>query len=190
MWPKRRPADGSPIASNFSHVRDTGKQRPTDSTPDNCRHGLFLLTFDIKKGFFLMPLKLNMLIGSLDCLYMFQGTYYCKTDNEFYTIPFDCTSEEDIELTETIDEHRDEYIRLPEKEEINMYGIMEDFIENLTQGKIQDQLYRAINSSRPFKRFNDAIYRFGIESKWFEYKDKRLAKIAIQWCKEHNLEYE
>lgn len=136
-----------------------------------------------------MPVNIHILIDFLDCLYMYQSSFYSKKDSEFYNIPFNCDSEEDKELAETIDENRDDFVRLPDKDEVNMYGIIENFIEECTKGEKQDKLYYAINKSKPFKHFYDAIYSLGLESKWFAYRDKRLTEIAIKWCKENNLEF-
>lgn len=135
-----------------------------------------------------MPVNLDVLIDALDCLYMYASTFYSIEDNDFYGIPFIYRSKEDEELGEMIDENRDKFIRLPEKEEVNMYGIMEDFIDECTKGGDQEKLYAAINKSKPFKRFYDTIYSLGLESEWFAYKKKKLAKIAIEWCVRNNLE--
>ena len=81
------------------------------------------------------------------------------------------------------------FIGLPNKYDINEYRMMEDFIEALPEN-IQGEFYIAINGRGAFRRFKDmAIYK-GVEKQWYAFKDQALKKIAIEWCRENNIEYE
>jgi len=37
--------------------------------------------------------------------------------------------------------------------------------------------------------FKDKIYQYDIEDQWYDFKDKKYRKIAIEWCEENNIKY-
>lgn len=66
-----------------------------------------------------------------------------------------------------------DYISLPTKFDIDEYRVMERFCVSLENQEISDDLYGLISGSGAFRRFKDAIYRYGIE-----------------WCQENVIEFE
>jgi len=83
-----------------------------------------------------------------------------------------------------------EYIPLPTKYDIDEYSIMERFCMSLDRQEIGDILYDLISGSGAFRRFKDAIYKYGVEDEWHTYRDNALKEIAIEWCRENNIEFE
>ena len=83
-----------------------------------------------------------------------------------------------------------QYIPLPTKFEIDEYSIMERFCVSLDNQEISDILYDLISGSGAFRRFKDAVYHYGIEDKWHSYRDNALKEIAIEWCRENNIEFD
>ena len=83
-----------------------------------------------------------------------------------------------------------QYIPLPTKFEIDEYSIMERFCVSLDNQEISDILYDLISGSGAFRRFKDAIYRYGIEDEWHIYRNNSIKEIAIEWCRENNIEFE
>ena len=83
-----------------------------------------------------------------------------------------------------------QYIPLPTKFEIDEYSIMERFCVTLDNQEIGDILYDIISGSGAFRRFKDVIYRYEIEDEWHSYRDNALKEIAIEWCRENNIEFE
>jgi len=83
-----------------------------------------------------------------------------------------------------------QYIPLPTKFEIDEYSIMERFCVSLDNQEISDILYDLISGSGAFRRFKDAIYRYGIEDEWHTYRNNSIKEIAIEWCRENNIEFE
>jgi len=83
-----------------------------------------------------------------------------------------------------------QYIPLPTKFEIDEYSIMERFCVSLDNQEISDILYDLISGSGAFRRFKDAIYKFGIEDKWHTYRNNAIKEIAIEWCRENNIEFD
>lgn len=94
------------------------------------------------------------------------------------------------ELTEDeIDELFEKSIILPTQYEINEYQIMVDFIETIDNLEIKNNLQRLIQGKRAFRRFKDCCFEMDIIQKWYDFRDKRYKEIAIDWCKQNELEY-
>lgn len=81
------------------------------------------------------------------------------------------------------------YLRLPASYEIHEYQIMEEFIESLKNEFIRDALSHAIRGRGAFRRFKDAVIDYGVASEWYDYRDKALRLIAIEWCWKNNVPF-
>lgn len=94
------------------------------------------------------------------------------------------------DLTEDeIDELFEKSIILPTQYEINEYQIMVDFIDTIDNIEIKDNLHRLIQGKGAFRRFKDYCAEMDIIQEWYNFKDKRYKEIAIDWCKQNELEY-
>lgn len=94
------------------------------------------------------------------------------------------------ELAEAIEnDFNDRYIRLPSRYEINEYGMMEDFIDDLPDGEQKYTLSMAINGRGAFRRFKDTVIRFGLDKQWYAFRDRQYANLARRWCEENDVEY-
>ncbi len=83
----------------------------------------------------------------------------------------------------------DDYLELPSKFDIHEYKIMERFCLSVSDEKISNVLLSKIRGSGAFRRFKDAIYRYGIEDEWFKYRDEAYKEIAISWLESHGFDY-
>jgi len=83
--------------------------------------------------------------------------------------------------------NEDNYIELPDKWETNEYDIMEDFCGSLKNDRISNALYSAIKGGGAFRRFKDAISRFGVEDDWYRFREEALKDIAIKWCESNGI---
>lgn len=98
--------------------------------------------------------------------------------------------EEDQELADMIEEGwHTRFFGLPTRFDIHEYSIMERFIWDLPEGRIQDSLEHAIRGRGAFRRFKDAVRRFGIEQQWYDFQEKKYYEIATEWCDDHGFEY-
>lgn len=98
--------------------------------------------------------------------------------------------EEDQELAERIEEGwRTRYFALPSKFDIHEYRIMEEFVWELPQGRVQDSLEKAIRGKGAFRRFKDGVHRFGMEQQWYDFQEAAYRRIAVRWCEDHGFEY-
>jgi Uncharacterised protein family (UPF0158) len=83
-----------------------------------------------------------------------------------------------------------EYIELPTKYDVNEYRIIERFCLSIEDPKTCDTFCDLIKGSGAFRRFKDALYHYGIEDDWQRYRDNALKEIAVEWCREHNVEFD
>lgn len=99
--------------------------------------------------------------------------------------------EDEEELSELIEEGWNvRFFRLPSPYDIHEYHIMEQFIWELPEGRIQDSLEYAIRGRGAFRRFKERIIQYDIEEQWYDYQQEAYRKIAKEWCEDNDLEYE
>lgn len=137
-------------------------------------------------------MKMSALMEAIE-LASDSGTYYYDFDKqESIYLSEDSWNwdEEDKEIAELMDMEWDRFIRLPEKYEIHEYRMMEDFIEEMDNQKLQMELYRAIQGRGAFRRFKDKIRYAGIEQQWYDYQNNAYREFAHHWCKENNIRCE
>lgn len=94
-------------------------------------------------------------------------------------------------IKEAIDviENWKEYIELPDRYEINEYGIMEDFCLSIGNERIRDDMCHSISGKGAFRRFKDKIYHYDLEKEWHSFRDNALRGIAISWCEANGIIY-
>ena len=94
------------------------------------------------------------------------------------------------DLTEDeIDELFEESIILPTQYEINEYQMMVDFIDTIENLEIKNNLQKLIQGKGAFRRFKDYCFEMDIIQDWYKFRDERYKEIAIDWCKQNELEY-
>jgi len=98
-------------------------------------------------------------------------------------------TEDDKALTAAIEDTPERFLRFPTKHEIHQYRIMEDFIDQLAPGKVQEELVHAIRGKGAFRRFKQSVRYHGLEQRWYDYLAEAYREIAIRWCEEEGLEY-
>jgi hypothetical protein len=98
--------------------------------------------------------------------------------------------QDQVRIAREISAETGQYIPLPTKFEIDEYSIMERFCVTLDNQEIGDILYDIISGSGAFRRFKDAIYKYGVEDEWHKYHDNSIKEIAIEWCREHKIEFD
>lgn len=84
----------------------------------------------------------------------------------------------------------DNYIALPNNFEIRDSDIMEEFIETVSNNSKRIQLENCMWQKGMYRKFKDKLIEIGLENEYYKFYDEKLKEIAIEWCKENNLEYE
>lgn len=132
--------------------------------------------------------NLNAIIEAFELDYEFMTFYVNLQTGEIVSL----TEEEDFSGKDensdenTIPEH---YLPLPDKWEINQYGIMEDFCYTIKVDEIHNSLISAIQGKGAFTKFFSAVKFYKIEQSWNTYYKERLKDIAIQFCRDNDLFY-
>ena len=81
------------------------------------------------------------------------------------------------------------FLQLPDKWDIHEYEIMENFIDTIENLELADNLNNVIRGKGAFRRFKDMIHEYDIQDHWYTHRDDALREIAIDWCREQNIEY-
>lgn len=89
-----------------------------------------------------------------------------------------------------LDELFEKSIMLPTRYDINEYEMMEDFAETIKDTRLQNQLYISLNGSSAFRRFKDTCINYDIIDDWYKFRDEKYKEVAINWCKDNNIEFE
>ena len=84
---------------------------------------------------------------------------------------------------------RERYFRLPSRFDIHEYSIMERFVWNVPMGKAQSALENSIHGRWAFRRFRDALDKFGLTKEWYDFREMAYRRIAFEWCEMNGLEY-
>ena len=84
----------------------------------------------------------------------------------------------------------DNYIALPNNFEIKDSDIMEEFIDTISNNNKKLQLENCMWQKGMYRKFKDKLIEIGLENEYYKFYDEKLKEIAIEWCKENNLEYE
>ena len=99
------------------------------------------------------------------------------------------TGEMDETFAAEIENAPERYLRFPSKHEIHQYRIMEDFIDQFSPGKAQEELAYTIRGKGAFRRFKQSVRYHGLEQRWYDYLAETYRELAIRWCAEKGLEY-
>ena len=132
----------------------------------------------IQRGFEKMTIKLEQVIEAIEM------------SDDFFTSFWDTkTGETDEVLAAEIENDPKRFLRFSTKYEIHEYRIMEDFIEQLSPGKVQSDLSYSIRGKGAFRRFKESIRYHGLEQQWYDCLEKAYRDIAVRWCTEEGLAY-
>lgn len=114
-----------------------------------------------------------------------EAYYYVPEERLVYRI----SGHFDGELFNDEDLDSDDLIALPDKYEIDQYGIMRDFAENYPEANTREWLVNSIKGKGAFRRFRAVLQRFYIADKWNEFEEEAYRAKAIAWCEEYGIEY-
>lgn len=134
-----------------------------------------------------MKVKLSEVIDALDFTNDEIEYYYNPDNNEIFMSnigDYENLNEDEL------DELFEKSIMLPTRYDINEYKMMEDFTETIEDTRLQNQLYISLNGSGAFRRFKDTCINYDIINDWYNFRDERYKELAINWCKDNNIEYD
>ncbi|HEY1245857.1 MAG TPA: UPF0158 family protein [Hyphomicrobiaceae bacterium] len=83
----------------------------------------------------------------------------------------------------------EDFIELPNKEDIREYDIMERFSLSYPDEDLRERLLDAIDGRGAFRRFKNLIHRKGIADEWYRYRDDAVKRIAADFLEAHDIAY-
>jgi hypothetical protein len=81
----------------------------------------------------------------------------------------------------------DDYVQLPNRLEIDEYQMMERFAAGVAGPLPRAAVQDALHGRGAFRRFKDAVQRYGLADDWYRYRDRSYEDVARTWCKAHSI---
>ncbi len=79
-----------------------------------------------------------------------------------------------------VDSHPQTYIEIEAMRSGDAYRVMVDFVEQLTNQRLQEKLLRALDKPKPFREFKYVIDNSGIHrEEWFAFKNQQY----VDWVR-------
>ena len=111
--------------------------------------------------------------------------YYNSKTNEIVTIPnFSHIADEDdfkeafrVDL-EKVKKHQANFMKIEVLQSFENFKIMELFVEQLPDKKIQSELENVLANKKPFQNFKHKIDLSDFRQNWFDFKQSELEKIV------------
>ncbi|MDR5587129.1 MULTISPECIES: UPF0158 family protein [Clostridium] len=86
-------------------------------------------------------------------------------------------------------ENFEDYIQLPNEDEINEYGMMIDFCKSLDDENFKDKKLEELQEKYSLRKLREYIENIEHLSEWYDYRENTEYKLAIDWCEKNNIEY-
>ena len=88
------------------------------------------------------------------------------------------------------DEFNDDIISMFNFYTKNDYDIMQDFITNISNDSLRNELFNATRGKGAFHRFREITDYHNITNDWYKFQDNEYKRIAEEWCIDNKIEYE
>lgn len=87
------------------------------------------------------------------------------------------------------EENPQDYIILPNKEYINEDKMILDFCNYIEDASLKDKILNDIAGDSSYLKVKKVIESNGLLSSWYDYRENIEREIAINWCKDNNINY-
>lgn len=87
-----------------------------------------------------------------------------------------------------LDRVESRFVRLPTKWDFHEYRRMEEFIESLPAGRVQDEFWRAVGRKGAFRRFKDTAHRHDVIDDWYVFRQAAVHELLKRWASDHDIE--
>jgi hypothetical protein len=150
-----------------------------------------------------VPVKLDDLISEIEIQMDETLTYINTQTGEVITLSREeMRAAEDEELLENypdwqrenieqaikiIEDENEVYLDFTLRNEYHEYEIVEEFIGTLSGDEVRKELFGAIQGRGAFRRFKDKIRKHDVEKQWYDFQEKKLKELVIEWCEENDL---
>ena len=97
---------------------------------------------------------------------------------------------QDKALMARIDAHPELYMPLPNEYEVDEFGMMADFVDEVHDAAAAAALLRALDDDHPAGAFSTVVHAYDLDVPWNAFRNSCYGLIARAWCEENNIEYE
>jgi hypothetical protein len=125
---------------------------------------------------------INKIAQELDCGF---DCYYNSKTGEVIGIPNFAQMSDEETFNEAfgadlkkIETQKDEFIKFEVLESFESFKIMERFVEQISDKKLQSELENVLANKKPFQNFKYLIDHSDFRQDWFDFKLKELEKIV------------
>ena len=128
------------------------------------------------------PAQIKEMAEQIDCGFC---CYYNKISGEIVSIPDFDDRMDDIEEffgedLAKIERDKKNFIKIDKPSSRESFEIMEDFVEEVEDLRLRDELSYALNNKKPFAHFKFIVENSDHRQKWFDFKAKQLQKLVIE----------
>jgi hypothetical protein len=149
------------------------------------------------------PVKIDDLINEIDIQMDETFTYINTQTGEVITLSREeiraAEDEEPIEnypewqrenieqAIKIIEDENETFLDFTLRNDYHEYELVEEFIGTLGEVEVREELFGAIQGRGAFRRFKDGIREHDVENQWYQFKEKKLKELVIEWCESKNL---
>ena len=112
---------------------------------------------------------LSKVVDAFEQITDFNKVYFNTITNDIYEISYAYPDEMNKEVENLLYEYNDKIIALPSRFELNNYQTMVDFIDEIPQEDIANQLYNSIKGKGAFSRFKSTLNKLNITNNWYTF---------------------
>ena len=90
-----------------------------------------------------------------------------------------------------VERQTDRYVSIPPLTNNERFQFMEDFVESLSNEKLEEELNLALIEKGAFQRFEEALSRYpGHREQWVRFRTEKVRTHARQWMKANHIDHE
>jgi hypothetical protein len=82
-----------------------------------------------------------------------------------------------------------DFLRLPDKFDLHEHQIMRRFCDSLEDEELSSELHSLLHGSGAFRRFKDAVDRYGMTDDWYRFRAGVIEEVARDWLEENEIPY-
>ena len=136
-----------------------------------------------------LPVSLRDVVDELDALSQGMIAYCNRKTGEVASLTQEmlAAAEEESDFSDFDDDmlaelrdivNSEDWVALPDSFEIHEWEILRDFTDSVEDGRLREELQRAIHGRGAFRHFKETVRRNGIEDSWYDFKRSALEKIV------------
>ena len=131
---------------------------------------------------------ISVIVDAIDTTIGGWQQFYNMATGEVETVPDPDNADADqaaFEETAKKIESSADYVRLPSREELRGYRIMERFAKE----KDNQALFRALRGRDPFRSFREQAGELGMIEEYYSFRAEAYRDVAREWCRDNGIPY-